>query len=90
MMDETTYTALDLENAILWLIQYMHIYDPDMLHRMFEWAVREGYAVNTSRETKGALRVMLQIARDECYLFPDEWARLQDLHGPYDPDTENS
>ena len=50
--------SLDLENAILWLIQYMHIHDPDMLHRMFEWAVREGYAVNTSRETLGAQRVI--------------------------------
>ena len=81
-MDETTYTALDLENAILWLIQYMHIHDPDMLHRMFEWAVRECYAVNTSRETEGALRVMLRVARDNAYLWPDEWDQLIDTYWP--------
>lgn len=81
--------ALDLENAILWTIQYMHIhYEPDMLRRMFEWAVRECYAVNTSRETEGALRAMLQVARDNAYLWPDEWDQLIDTYGPSDSPAE--
>jgi len=50
-----------------------------MLHRMFERAVRECYAVNTSRDTARALRVLLETGRANGYIFDDEWAALMAL-----------